>query len=938
MHCQIVFDHCCISRRHCQIFLDGVDRRLRLVDGFFLYRDSDLGEVRRRLRSERRPLGFRVSLNGVYVNRRKLQEGAVAVLSEGDEVVFGCGRLKSFPRCVTKYGFVVESIILSDFTGTLDVNGQSVTRADLLQNLCQRVLRSGDPISYLRCSLNSKVETISSVHGVTNYGSDASFPVLGSEGHSRLNDETANHGQNVTDEMNLAVDYADKEETRPSSLERGLSLGSSFSNGQTFFLNRLEFMAHGTSYQHTEVTLMELFDPVESLVKVFIATFTCDVSWFLSCCQIPNHLPVTIAFHSAEKCWSSSCHDRTSAPYSNYPNLLLVYPLFPDEIAFGKDRSKKGVACHHPKLLVLQREESVRVVVTSANLVSKQWNQITNTVWWQDFPRRDVPDYSSLFATIKDLKSDFAAQLVGFIASLITDVPSQAHWIKDLARYDFGGASAYLIASVPGMHALHTISSGSDVFQPLEHVVLSKLTTSTKYLGSVQTFVVGLSHRFHNATDSRGEQLKKLASFLGKFKESSSRLVEVVLKRNHNIPADANAISILVSNVDDASNGDSVQLGFLPRDVAKWAAPLGDHGFLDFSAFVCPKDALAAALDGTNTKVQCLLSIAQGPMFSEISRLLQPEHFPALCLFIASIQRCLGLWRLKEVMSLYKWPELLETDFVYASSSVGTSMNPQFLVAFSAAAGKKTVQLSESEESDPGWGCWNTDSEVRSPSIKILFPTIERVKSSAEGIQLSKYLLSFSEKTWQRLRTSGILHDSIPNPAYRIGYPMHVKVARRRFQSKTSTSAFGWIYCGSHNFSSAAWGLMVPPSSEKVGSGVHNSIVSGSRLRICNYELGIVFIIPPPNSAKGSVGNLCNLDDIKLPFVVPAPRYCGGDRPATSRAMAECFTSLTEQDFEGMDEEDIADDEIIGPSEYIAEENEGDKIYAEMLWTQVGSS
>lgn len=48
------------------------------------------------------------------------------------------------------------------------------------------------------------------------------------------------------------------------------------------------------------------------------------------------------------------------------------FPPFPDVIAFGQDRKKQGIACHHPKLLVLQREDSIRVVITSANLVSKQ--------------------------------------------------------------------------------------------------------------------------------------------------------------------------------------------------------------------------------------------------------------------------------------------------------------------------------------------------------------------------------------------------------------------------------------------------------------------------------------------------------------------------------------------------------------------------------------
>lgn len=51
---------------------------------------------------------------------------------------------------------------------------------------------------------------------------------------------------------------------------------------------------------------------------------------------------------------------------------LCSYPMFPDEIAFGKDHKKQGIACHHPKLIVLQRDGSLRVIVTSANLVPKQ--------------------------------------------------------------------------------------------------------------------------------------------------------------------------------------------------------------------------------------------------------------------------------------------------------------------------------------------------------------------------------------------------------------------------------------------------------------------------------------------------------------------------------------------------------------------------------------
>lgn len=87
---------------------------------------------------------------------------------------------------------------------------------------------------------------------------------------------------------------------------------------------------------------------------------------------------------------------------------------------------------------------------------------MTNTIWWQDFPRQSEPDYSSLFTpfsdgeAILDSKSDFSSQLAGFMASLVADVPSQAHWIIELTKYDFGGAAGHLVASVPGLHILKT--------------------------------------------------------------------------------------------------------------------------------------------------------------------------------------------------------------------------------------------------------------------------------------------------------------------------------------------------------------------------------------------------------------------------------------------------------------------------------------------------
>ncbi|CAI0547978.1 unnamed protein product [Linum tenue] len=700
--------------------------------------------------------------------------------------------------------------------------------------------------------------------------------------------------------------------------------------GKKFYLNRLQFMDHPSSTNHNTISLPELLYPVHSIMRIFIATFTSDILWFLKYCGIPYELPVTIACHDTERCWSSSPGQRSSKPYPEYPNLEVVFPPFPEAIAFGKDLKKKGIGCHHPKLLVLQRDNSLRVIITSANLVPNQWNHVTNTIWWQDFPVRSEPDVSSLFRRMPNgeatqTSSDFAAQLARFMASLVIDVPTQAHWVAELTKYDFEGAVCHIIASIPGIHSYRT-----------EYTSRCKLASPVvDSLGWAEASVVGLSHLFHSRSDIKGIQLKSLASFLSRTRETVDGMCEVVLRRNMSVVADANAVSVLVSNPDHASEGDCIQLGFLPRCVAKWVSPLWDDGFFSFSGYVSPKEALAVALGGSSNIVQLRLYVLQGPRFADMMKLLQFKHVIALCSLIASLQSCTGLWRLEEILGRYKWPESQQSDFIYGASSIG-SVSAQFVSAFSAAAGKRSSNLPDSEESDPEWGCWSASQELRNPSMKILFPTIDRVKKAHGGILSSRRILCFSEKTWQKLRTANIFRDAVPHPHERVGHPMHVKVARRQFWRGTQEASVGWVYCGSHNFSAAAWGQTISNSS------------SGPKLRVCNYELGIIFVFPPTDD--GSNQDQESLKDIVLPFAVPAPEYRPTDRPATARAMREALSELTEYHARQAREElarieetqevpdDEEEEEDTEANKYGLEEKEEEKAYAEMLWIEVDSS
>ncbi|XP_057858542.2 uncharacterized protein LOC131067524 isoform X2 [Cryptomeria japonica] len=841
--------------------------------------------------------------------------------------------------------------------------------------------------------------------------------------HTEIHEEKTNSGDGKIREE---VNDLDMEE---NGLSKGFSINDPVLTGKSFCLNRLEFMEPNSWRHRGTISLCDLMVPVDSLQGIFCTTFSSDILWFLTYCRVPTHLPVTIVCHNTKRCWSRCDDQRWSKPYPDWPNLTVVYPLFPETIAFCKG-PRQGVGCHHSKMFLLYRKESLRLVITSANLGPRQWLHVTNTVWWQDFPFRSTKNFLSLFKSSSFSESkgtvdgDFVAHLAGFIATLISCVPSEAHWVEELTQYDFRKASAYLVASVPGIHGCpHPCPQLPSKFQPgfcqsnkvlfryesfsvvalksrgwvlscrnvrrlgnssdchrfcdcnLDPISFSPkssncTSTTTNCLGTVPTSVVGLSFHFRAAADPKGERLKALTTLLRSSRPNVDGMIPVLLRRTLNACTDANAISVIVCDINGSSeeffleefstthiprrflDSNSVNLGFLPKDVAKWIAPLWDAAIFNFAAYVCPHEALETASGRSNNKVNLILDVFMGQNFSQLSAMsICSKHSVFICNLLGSLQRPYGLWRLQEVLSQYKWPNSMETDFIYGSSSIGMSLDARFLAAFAAAAGRKSTSSAASDETDPEWGCWDAEHESEDPSIGIVFPTIERVKSGKDGTLPYSRLLCFAERTWERLKSAKFLHDAIPYPRERVGCPMHTKVARRRFQYCSSKPSFGWIYCGSHNFSPAAWGRpLFKPTDGKAATNAGS--VLGSTLHICNYEIGLIFIVPPPEDPDSNSKDCGNLDNITLPFIVPAPRYKESDQPATNKAMheariemmnfqqmneangVECLELVTE---EALIDEDIPIEDAYeeGVADGGQEEEEEEQVYAETLWKQI---
>lgn len=385
--CEFVFDDSHVSKRHCQIFFDGFERKVFIGDGFFL--SSDIDEIRRRFRCGSQWMETSASLNGVFVNGIRIRSGCAVDLSVGDEVSLVCGR-----RLVHKsgnwVGFVFEQVVFpEEIEGRLEKAGVSwrccdapnvfesmpkrvandttlcrlgneelSARALFLLSKCRGVLQSVDPILYLRKFINFDKGKVLAVPKKVSSSVDRS---------KLLRDLTVNKMAEVTSTSNMVwkngKNIYERQQLRPCSLdsERDLangmmevekadsiiphdgkvlasencsiqatdlivpkeiqstcehcssvqvespaickeksvgSFGNSHSNkdpgiglpsdGKRFFLNRLTCGDPGLLDQHAVVSLPELFYPVETLLRIFIATFTSDVLWYVKFYIIPS--------------------------------------------------------------------------------------------------------------------------------------------------------------------------------------------------------------------------------------------------------------------------------------------------------------------------------------------------------------------------------------------------------------------------------------------------------------------------------------------------------------------------------------------------------------------------------------------------------------------------------------------------------------------------
>ncbi|KAL0082386.1 tyrosyl-DNA phosphodiesterase I [Phycomyces blakesleeanus] len=123
-------------------------------------------------------------------------------------------------------------------------------------------------------------------------------------------------------------------------------------------------------------------------------------------------------------------HGRPAIRSQIGPNRLLIQPPMLDD-TYG---------VFHPKLMLLFRDESLRVVIGSANMERYDYEDIENVVFIQDFPK-----LSKKLKAVSELPT-FAKDLCDFLDRV--RVPASVK--EAFLDYDFSKAKAHIVASVSG--------------------------------------------------------------------------------------------------------------------------------------------------------------------------------------------------------------------------------------------------------------------------------------------------------------------------------------------------------------------------------------------------------------------------------------------------------------------------------------------------------
>uniref|UniRef100_A0AAR5QH68 PBZ-type domain-containing protein n=1 Tax=Dendroctonus ponderosae TaxID=77166 RepID=A0AAR5QH68_DENPD len=160
----------------------------------------------------------------------------------------------------------------------------------------------------------------------------------------------------------------------------------------------------------------------------------------------------------------------------DWPDMVEYMRRFCPNVKHHFVKMKDPFGCHHTKLgIYAYEDESIRVVVSTANLYYEDWNHYNQGLWIS--PRlAKLPSNSA--ERDGEAITGFKGHLLDYLRSY--QLPILRDWVKYVANADFGEVKVALVYSAPGKH--YAKQNGSHLHRVgdllSQHCVLPAKTTA----------------------------------------------------------------------------------------------------------------------------------------------------------------------------------------------------------------------------------------------------------------------------------------------------------------------------------------------------------------------------------------------------------------------------------------------------------------------------
>ena len=206
--------------------------------------------------------------------------------------------------------------------------------------------------------------------------------------------------------------------------------------------------------------LARVGDREVSPVSVLMTTFDLpdDIEWLQRQLSLGRDTPVTLCGHpwpSRDFLWRELqavfedvvLHFPGSANLSRHSKTDIRIPEANLEPVEGGGYSECSV---HSKLMLLEFEDRLRVVISSANLLPRFWQMNNEVVWAKDFPRLH---HEGLHISVLLQSGTFGQTLSHCLAELLNDAPGhrRMQWLSTLSHFDLE-CNVHLVMSRPGIY------------------------------------------------------------------------------------------------------------------------------------------------------------------------------------------------------------------------------------------------------------------------------------------------------------------------------------------------------------------------------------------------------------------------------------------------------------------------------------------------------